>query len=443
MRKYISFIILASILILLFAFGFPPIGNWYQQGFPYLNGKTITDITFLDSLTGYAVTNYTSSTDSGYILKTTNGGDNWNFSFSVVNNGFTKIQFVNSNTGFACGGHGLPYLCKTTNAGQNWFSVSSFGCSKWEGMNVLNEDTLWVVDPNGLCGGVYRTTNGGVNWTQQLNLMSQNPTKIYMFNARIGFITNGSNFKKTTNSGVNWFDVDGGPFWDIQFIDSLTGWKVRGNILKTTNGGLNWETQMLPQVPGSFGHEITKLNIFNKDTIWAAGASISYPLSYRGVIHKTTNGGTNWGYQIPDTSIHIFNYSFIKFTDRLKGWAYSSVSTMGGVHTKTGGLDTTIFTAINQPGTGIVSDFRLYQNYPNPFNPVTVINYELRNTSYLVLKVFDLNGKEVTTLINQKQNSGSYSINFDANKYNLSSGIYFYTLQTDNFKEAKKMILIK
>jgi photosystem II stability/assembly factor-like uncharacterized protein len=89
----------------------------------------------------------------------------------------------------------------------------------------------------------------------------------------------------------------------------------------------------------------------------------------------------------------------------------------------------------------IVNEFRLYQNYPNPFNPVTVISYQLVVSSYTSLKVYDVLGKEVVTLVNEQQKPGTYSIDFDGNNY--SSGLYFYELTIGDFRETRKMVLIK
>ncbi len=91
----------------------------------------------------------------------------------------------------------------------------------------------------------------------------------------------------------------------------------------------------------------------------------------------------------------------------------------------------------------VPDNFLLTQNYPNPFNPATKISYELPAVNFISLKVFDIAGNEIATLVNEKQNAGTYEINFDASKYGLSSGIYFYTLKTADFKETKKMILVK
>jgi hypothetical protein len=85
--------------------------------------------------------------------------------------------------------------------------------------------------------------------------------------------------------------------------------------------------------------------------------------------------------------------------------------------------------------------FRLGQNYPNPFNPATKIQYSIPASSFVTLKVFDVLGREVATLVNGEQGAGSYSADFDAT--NLADGPYFYRIQAGNFSETKKMMLLK
>ena len=88
-----------------------------------------------------------------------------------------------------------------------------------------------------------------------------------------------------------------------------------------------------------------------------------------------------------------------------------------------------------------VTSFKLSQNYPNPFNPSTVIKFSIPKSNYLTLKVYDLTGKEVMTLVNAKLPQGTFEYTFNASS--LSSGIYFYKLNTDEFSEIKRMVLIK
>ena len=91
--------------------------------------------------------------------------------------------------------------------------------------------------------------------------------------------------------------------------------------------------------------------------------------------------------------------------------------------------------------TPTVVGFKLNQNYPNPFNPTTMIKYAIPERSFVELKVFDILGREVASLVNEEQDAGYYEFNFNAVK--LSSGIYFYRIKADDFVQTKKMILIK
>ena len=98
-------------------------------------------------------------------------------------------------------------------------------------------------------------------------------------------------------------------------------------------------------------------------------------------------------------------------------------------------------TVLNVTGTETPVSYNLSQNYPNPFNPVTKINYALPKQGLVSMKVYDILGKEVATLVNEVKNAGNYSVEFNAS--NLSSGIYFYKISVNGFSEVKKMTLIK
>lgn len=99
--------------------------------------------------------------------------------------------------------------------------------------------------------------------------------------------------------------------------------------------------------------------------------------------------------------------------------------------------------AVNNLSNEIPDGFKLNQNYPNPFNPNTVISYQLAVSSFIVLKVYDPLGKEVATLVNEKQNAGSCNYQFSTINFQLPSGIYFYKLSVGDFSDTKRMILLK
>ena len=104
-----------------------------------------------------------------------------------------------------------------------------------------------------------------------------------------------------------------------------------------------------------------------------------------------------------------------------------------------------VLTDIKSERTELADNFQLMQNYPNPFNPTTKIEFVIPKSTFVNLKVFDVLGNEVATLVNEFKTAGKYNIEFDSHSEfrNLSSGIYFYGLRAGNFISTKKMILIK
>ena len=123
--------------------------------------------------------------------------------------------------------------------------------------------------------------------------------------------------------------------------------------------------------------------------------------------------------------------SYGRFPDAGDNWQSFSQPTPGSSNNITGIDDE----------NNLVEDFVLFQNYPNPFNPTTSIEYRVLSKGYVSLKVFDVLGREVATLVNEEKQQGVYEIEFSRN--NISSGIYYYQLKAGNYMETKKMILLK
>jgi hypothetical protein len=140
-------------------------------------------------------------------------------------------------------------------------------------------------------------------------------------------------------------------------------------------------------------------------------------------VNSTTIAGMTWGY----------------YTDNSTG------CTMAGGAAQASRPNTCL-TFIPVNGTGNIgmttpTTYSLSQNYPNPFNPVTKINFAIPKSGLVTIKVYDITGKEVSTLVNEVKNAGSYSVDFTAN--NISSGVYFYKISAGDFSSVKKMMLIK
>lgn len=408
---------------------------------PFVNNKPIADITFLDSLTGYAVTGANSaSTDTNYILKTTNSGNNWNIIYSHVYD-FDRIQFLNQDTGYVSNS---GEIFRTTNSGLNWNTVfvpPNFGLYD---MFAISYDTIWI-SLSYLQGiYLYRTINAGQTWANQL--LGSGFEKIYFYKNRIGFV--GSNTTnvlfKTTNSGINWISNSGNGFYEMFFVDSMVGWKTKGFMNKTTDGGETWINQPLPSGGNIFVTNMLSFSNINKDTIWGTGGVMRYGNSYRRMLYRTTNGGSNWAYQVPDTSIHLSQYWFCRFVNKSNGWM--DVPEESGIHTTTCG-DTNFYTGIILTNTAIPNDFSLKQNYPNPFNPRTLIPFSLKKSAYIRLTVYDVRGVEIQKLAESKYRAGEYEVDF-MGKFS-SSGVYFYKIEVtpdnsgERFIDTKRMMLLK
>lgn len=452
-----------SILLFIIGFNFSDVmvGNWYQQFMPNIGGRNIADITFTDSLNGYILT--TRVNDTSFILSTTNMGNTWFLNRADSGAIFNRVQFLNQSTGFVGGYIKVGpsyYILKTTNSGLNWTYINAPFQQFANDMAVVSEDTILLVNSEGAFGGVFRTTNGGASWTQ-VNLAPNNPDRIYMYNARIGFVsrTSSPQLRKTTDGGQTWNVVNGtgtGSFNDLYFTDSLTGWKAKsvggGGWLmgKTIDGGFNWAEQILPFGGNiSNGSGISQFVNINKDTIWGVGGNLFYPgQGARAFLYRTTNSGDTWYFQIPDTSYQIPTLSFIDFKDKIKGWAY--MVGIRGIHTTNGG-DTTFYLPVTQISTEVPEEYILGQNYPNPFNPETNIKYQIMpndksdfggKMSNVKLIIFDITGKEIVKLVNEEQSAGTYLAVWNASGY--SSGVYFYSLVIGGITiDTKKMILLK
>jgi hypothetical protein len=293
----------------------------------------------------------------------------------------------------------------------------------------MNNDTGWYCDPSGF-GGIFKTTNGGVNWFQQMSA-NNFPKKLFFINKDAGWAGSDDwKLYRTTNSGQNWNlqYTSNGAVESIFFLNSLKGW-IRGGtgngVAYTTDGGLNWMNAQGDPA----GYDLKFVN----DSIGYSGM-----IDFK--IMKSTNGGRNWGYQ---NSPIISNLSISMLrADTAHGWGGG----IGFIKTADGGGPIT-YTGIKSSST-FATAFDLKQNYPNPFNPSTTIEFEVQKPSRISLKVFSIDGREVDELLDyEKFTEGYYYVDFNAG--NLASGVYLYQItgwtedKKEIFIDTKKMILVK
>jgi hypothetical protein len=216
---------------------------------------------------------------------------------------------------------------------------------------------------------------------------------------------------------------------DNYFINEQTGWVVGMNvdsktIFKTTNGGFNWIEQNNPISTGS--KQINNVKFINENTGWVAALT--------NTILRTTNGGTNW---CIDFSVNSVYNEFWCLEKNLKNIVWAGSSMVDSIFYR----DSLNVVGIFNISSEIPDKFYLFQNYPNPFNPTTNIKYQIAKSSFVNFKIYDMLGREVETLVNEKQLPGTYETTFNASQY--PSGVYFYRLTTEGFSETNKMILLK
>ena len=419
MKRLILFELMILFLATTFQSDSPP--GWYQQVLPV--NDQINDIFFVDSLTGWLCTAGASTgSDTGYVMKTSNGGDNWSVQYNQVMN-LNVIQFLDINTGYSGGGNGTAKIFKTTNSGQNWNLQSALGFITVKDLFFVNHDTGWVCDDNPLNGGIYKTINGGLNWQNQLGA-SYSIRKIFFINKDTGWAGSADwKLYKTVNGGSNWTlqYTTNIAVSSIFFINGQHGWIRSGGgngVAYTTNGGTNWTVSQ-----GEFAGTDIK---FVNDSIGYSGGVPN--------VTKSLDGGKTWGFQ--STPSNTYNSVYALDKDSLHAWA----GTYNFIKTVDGGGPIVGMTPINSE---VPSGYELLQNYPNPFNSMTKIKYSVkRQTSNVKLVVFDVQGRFIAELVDQDHSAGIYETAWNAPGY--SSGIYLYSLIIDGVTaETKKMLLLK
>jgi photosystem II stability/assembly factor-like uncharacterized protein len=419
-------------------------GNSWTLSYPpvqRVDFRFLNNVFFVDSLNGFAV-----GTD-GVILQTSDGGSAWNEYSSVLNIGYNNsdVHFINPDTGWIVSDW---TLYQTTDKGESWENENVHG---WH-IDCVAGGNCWVV---GAGGTIMYTSDAGNTWSTQ---------------------TSG------TNAGL----------WDVRFLDANIGWAVgEQTILKTENGGRLWTTQYVSSAPAPYDHIVIQDSLrvwvygaqgscqtkdggktwstiegirpvffLNSDTGWASGQrtfdggktweSIGLALTInckfvdanRGwdkflhVVNGTRDGGVSMQRELSVDVYHSL-YGEMHFTDSAHGWAVGG----GGTLLRYGYPEIT--TSVAQDGGSFrqPEEFQLYQNFPNPFNPRTRIRFSIRKRAFTSLRVYNILGMEIVTLVNQDKPPGTYQIDWDAK--HLPSGIYFCRLVAGRVAQTKKMLIIR
>ncbi|MFA5012172.1 MAG: choice-of-anchor J domain-containing protein [Ignavibacteria bacterium] len=371
------------------------------------------------------------------IVRSTNGGTTWEVvPYSATSTAaFNCIQMIDNNTGWICGTRGGVY--KTTNGGLNWDSVVVDGSTSsvtFRKVDFVNANTGWLFSTftNTVSDSatIWKTTNAGANWTRQYLVLSGSSRGVYgadMVSATHGTLVNYTPRPyHTTDGGDTWTldtlaDTFGGYLYDVQMFTPTLGYAVgsSGKVYKTTNGTF-WDTLSIPT------------RSYTNYSIYMISPSAGYIAGSSGTAFATTDGGATW--TLSNTNGATMNDVYV--TSDTKAFIVGS----NGYILKNNNILTGI--AGNQ-GAELPLKYSLEQNYPNPFNPTTTIKFSLPKAGIVTLKIYDVAGREVMRLINnQNMNAGYQTQLFNGSM--MSSGVYFYSLLVDNNLIAtKKMVLVK
>ena len=325
-------------------------------------------------------------TGSASVFRTIDGGNQWDLVFSNSGNEIPAVSTKNNSEGVLSFG-GLLY--KTTDGGNSWSTLGitqpphAVVNSSGKGTVYGYDNNLWVAE-NG--SGISYSSDYGNNWNLPSNsgLTFSGPSNIFFGSPLFGISVkrNSSFVYITKNGGNNWIPADNslGLNEDVAIINSHCWY-----------------------IPDPFDHFYIK---YSADSGAAWTIQLTDPAGFS-VLEKSRSGNTLWA---GTTTGKVYKYN------------------------------DPVITSVSSSDQN-TSEFMLKQNYPNPFNPKTEISYEVPAVKSVKLTVYNILGKEMAELVNERQSPGKYKVSFDAS--DLTSGVYIYKLSTENFTETKRMILIK
>jgi len=355
-------------------------------------------------------------TSEGGVFITSDFGNNW-ISRRIVNgyNGTNVLKFQEDSLYALCFSGGL-FL--SPDLGLNWYSINI--PTQFFTALALKGNTIAVGTDQ---TGVWISTNGGINWAQKISGLTSLYITSLAFDENNLYAGTFEGVFISSNVGENWSKATTG-IPSTLFVNTI---KIIGEyiyvggfpgLFLSSNGGSSWTYK------GFNTKEITAIEGY--DDIVFAGASGSLT----GSVFVSTNRGNTWidyGDGLPNNTLFTLAIVDTVLFTGLRGYGAWKTSA--------------IVTEVQNRSYPLPTDFLLNQNYPNPFNPTTTIKYQIPELSFVRIKVFDVLGSEIVTLVNEEKPTGSYEVEFNAT--GLPSGIYFYRIQAGSFVKTKKMVFLK
>jgi hypothetical protein len=417
-------------------------------------GKVFKDISFANPFVGYIVT------ELGSVYKTVNGGENW---VSVMNLGFPYywygVDALSPDTVVISGFNNQGQINEgvvrwTFNGGATWSSdlilaKPGNGVGWLERVHFFNQDTGIVF--NSFSGGCWYTSTGGKEVSSWTYVIINQDLGWFAGNIDAhpdGFVyATGIHFANSTDFGNEWSSYppadnvfDGGV--DFLESDNLFGWTgggqisapVMGWIHRTTDGGESWSPRLQ-----TFAYPVRAVCFFNESTGIAMGGNL-YDES--GEIYSSVDSGNTWNLD-KSTSAEMFSFDYqVISPDSMVIWCVGST---GGSTGYTGKLykarTGNLVTGVLDKGSLSSQLSWLEQSFPNPISQSATITFFIPYTCHASLKVFDVFGKEVITLVDGIQYPGNKSVRFEPAGF--EGGLYYYQLRAGNHLETKKLLFCK
>lgn len=408
------------------------------------NDACLFSLSFPDNLNGWAVGSAAYS-NSGFgggstIIHTTDGGQIWNEQFSGIQVVWKSICFVNSDDGWAVGSD-YPALNNlggciiySPNGGADW-SIQNTD------LNHFYNDVFFLDEYNGWTVGYYyeypdsegillSTSDGGAIWQQQALAFNNQLNAVHFPDLVHGWVVGQQGaIYNTMDGGINWHEQQSYTDMNlvsVHFTDTLNGWVVGRNlysdgiILHTTDGGNTW--QEVDSIDNSF----SSIYFRDVDNGLIAGSG--------GTILVTNNGGDTWQLQESGTGEDL---NAVYMTENGNGYAAGKWGTV--LHSSS------LVVSTEKPKNQNLN-FKI-QVYPNPSCGISDIRYRVpvgspqsAVRSKVTLSIYDIHGQKVSTLVNENQPAGEYSVRFDGS--DLPAGVYIISLQAGDLIQTKKMLMI-
>ncbi len=343
--------------------------------------------------------------ENGVILITTDGGTSWDPKASNTLEHLNDVCAIDALNYIIVGNSGT--VLKSTDGGESYMNINSGTINNLNDVCFVDEFTGYIV---GNSGTLLKTADGGESWTAvNTGLGPINLSSTSFSSATDGTVVGENGFIATTrDGGLTWYDNIGlsfiGDFKDLKFFDPNTGMAVGtdGLMARTTDGGFTWIG-----TNSTIGNDLMAVNFGNESNGISVGED--------GIEIFTQDGGKTWR-----TSL-LFAEPLISIKE---GEAYT----------------VRLRQRVKSTGNQV-----MINNYPNPFNPTTNIKFVLPFNASVTIKIYDITGREVQTLINEFRSAGSYEIEFNGS--GLASGVYFYEMaaygNTESIFQINKMVLTK